>query len=479
MFHTLSIHFLCLFLFTLVACTNGFIVRRFTTKMNKRVIENNVIENAVIKKINGFYGLVGPNINMSAVGSLFELFTGDGIVQGVFFDNGNVTFVKHVIQTEKILFEENMRRFFPMPISMPMPFKMSNPLITTLYMILHGMGLVPNMMGVANTALLQTKHKVLALFERDLPYLLNVNFENKTVNTIGKLRPLDKSLIHFSGHTKYRGELETIQYNIFTKKVFYFRMRENLEVIFKTIVKMRYVPIVHDFYSNNNIIIIADSPIIMNATAMFSMKMPTVLDNKRPTFLNVVNKETGYTDIYMSKKGFFIFHYSKVIEKTDTIEVYACVYEEMDFMNVSIKGTYCKLVLDRKSKTIDIVRNPVLEYYNLDFPIAIDDKRTILRNIKEQRINGFVLVENLKVKQELLFSELSIMGEPAITHVEGVPYLMCFALENNIHSVLLIINMDNFTQIKIPIDFCSDTSNKAIHDKNIGIGFHSIFIPRE
>ena len=38
--------------------------------------------------------------------NLYDLFIGDGVIQGVFFDKGKITFVKHVIKTEKLKYEE-------------------------------------------------------------------------------------------------------------------------------------------------------------------------------------------------------------------------------------------------------------------------------------------------------------------------------------------------------------------------------------
>ena len=41
-----------------------------------------------IHNINGFYGMVGPNINITNIDdfTLYDVFTGDGIIHGVFFN---------------------------------------------------------------------------------------------------------------------------------------------------------------------------------------------------------------------------------------------------------------------------------------------------------------------------------------------------------------------------------------------------------
>lgn len=131
----------------------------------------------VVKNINGFYGLIGPDINVhnfKNITSLHDLFSGNGIIQGVFFDKGKITFVKHLIRTEKLIFEE---KYGKIP---------KDPLIILLFFIFNKIDLLPNIMGVSNTAFININNKIYTLFERDYPYLIDINFNNKTINTVGK-----------------------------------------------------------------------------------------------------------------------------------------------------------------------------------------------------------------------------------------------------------------------------------------------------
>ena len=54
----------------------------------------------IVKNINGFYGMIGPDVDEDKIKSVYELFAGDGMIQGVFFDNGNITFVKKFIKNK-------------------------------------------------------------------------------------------------------------------------------------------------------------------------------------------------------------------------------------------------------------------------------------------------------------------------------------------------------------------------------------------
>ena len=74
-------------------------------KLNVKKIRSRITD------INGFYGIVGPNINVLKTDTLYKLFTGDGIIQGVFLENGQINYVSHIVQTEKIVYEKKHGKF--------------------------------------------------------------------------------------------------------------------------------------------------------------------------------------------------------------------------------------------------------------------------------------------------------------------------------------------------------------------------------
>ena len=171
-----------IFLFFLFSCTfksycSFFINIQFGNpfKISKKEINKKIEyklskENVeIVRKINGFYGMIGPDINISTVNTLYDLFTGDGNIQGIFFDNGELTYIKKFIRTEKLLYEE-MNGRIP-----------NHWIVTFLFMVLEKIGILPNMMGMANTALLNIENNTYALFERDLPYLLDIDYNKKNI----------------------------------------------------------------------------------------------------------------------------------------------------------------------------------------------------------------------------------------------------------------------------------------------------------
>lgn len=453
--------FLCLLFYTNYAFINfNFIskIRSSHNNINEPIILDLPIkQQKIVTKINGFYGLIGPNIDMNNnIDTLFELFTGDGVIQGVFFNNGNLTFVKHLIKTEKILLEEKIG-------------KIPNHYILKMFLIfLNKMKMFPNTMGMANTAILNIKNQNYALFERDNPYLIDINFKNRNVDTSKKIY-ID-NIEHFSGHSKIttNGNIETIDYKIYNNLVNYYLLNSEFNTINNIGIKFKYIPIVHDFYSNDNLLVITDSPLIYKIENIFTKKVPIYLDYNKETFLYIYNKKQDTIKKYVYEKGFYIFHYAYIEDKEETIEIYASQYDEFDFTDVNIKGNYRMIEINKTTQNVRIHKDEKLEKYNLDFPILFEDK-VISRHFDNRRIKGFVITKGLKIHKELFYKNKHICGEHTIIYIDKIPYLLFLNIEvkketNTTNNFLSLVNLKNYNIIDIKIN------------NNLNLGFHSIFI---
>jgi len=404
--------------------------------------------NDSINQLSGFYGLIGPDIDKFSIKTLYDLFTGDGIIQGVFFDKGNITFVKHFVRTEKILYEEQYGRFS------------KKVLMTTFYILMHKLKMLPNVLGLANTALLDVGTKTLALFERDLPYQIDIDFINQSLRTVKKINI--NGLEHFSGHSKYIDKMiHTIDYDVLSNTVSYITLNESFEQMNKAIIKTAYIPIVHDFMVLNNKMIFIDSPFIWNP---FS-QIPVTLSNK-PTYIHVYDKITNTRTQYESPASFYLFHYASVIQTNKTLEIYGSQYDTLDFSSLNIQGKYRKIVVNLISGVVFILKNPELENMNLDFPLKWKEY-VLLRSIENQAINGFVLCRGLDIVKKIkLPSDRYFCGEPSIVEVLGSPFLMGFSYDSLEKGYLILFELFNETYIELPLD----------DDIKLNIGFHSIFL---
>lgn len=424
--------------------------KEINQKINYKIPQR---EQDVLNKIDGFYGMIGPDINITTIKSLYDLFTGDGNIQGVFFNGGNLTFVKHFIKTDKVKFEEKYG-------------KIPKDIFSTIFMmIMNKVKLFPNIMGVANTALLNINNDVYALFERDLPYSICIHFEN---NTIGMDKKIELDNIHYiSGHSKYdikEKTIHTIEYHISSQQVNYYRLFDDFKIKNKTEIHTKYLPIVHDFAMFNSCILLTDSPFIINISDF--KKIPVYLDTNKPTFIHVLNTKSDKIETYNSTEGFYIFHYADVNENDDSIIIYAPIYESVEFSNLNIYGKYRKINIDKRTRNVSIEKNEEIDDYNLDFPIKYKNK-VILRNIHNNTINGFVICENLNITKTIMLNNRFVCGEPVIIEIDEIPRIIAFSYDRFSNGHLLIINMENSSIINIPLN-CS-----------LNIGFHSLFLEKK
>jgi len=404
----------------------------------------------IINKINGFYGLIGPDVNMSTVSNLFDLFIGDGNIQGVFFDKGNITLIKHFVRTDKLLYEEENGKI------------PNNNFIKMCFMIFSKFGILPDVMGLANTALFNVNNKIYALYERDNPYLLDINFKNKEVTTLSKQKI--KSIYHISGHSKYMNKvIETIDYDILTSSVNYYQLNENFDIVKNKNIKMKYMPVIHDFMVTKDKLIIMDSPLCIDRENIIKKTIHVLLDTKQNTLIRIYDKKNNKIDTYDTNSSFYMFHYADYVETCKKIEIFGSLYDELDFSNLNVKGNYRKIIVNKITKEVSIEKHRELEKYDLDFPIKYDNK-LVFRNIHNNTINGFVIVQKMKIIKEIIFKDLFICGEPALIKIEGIPHILFFGFSKTKNSIFLL-NLYNYQQIEIPVPI------------QLNIGFHSIFIP--
>lgn len=404
-----------------------------------------------IKRVNGFFGMIGPNVKTMKVDTLFELFTGDGIINGVFFDKGNVTFVQHLIQTEKVKHETIFGGMS------------KHPVLIAVAMFLHNRGLIPNPMGVANTAFMKTSTRLFTLFERDLPYEIYLDYDKHCIKTLGKIKT--PAITHFSGHSRFENDrVKTIGYKVWEKRVEYREFDDDFILKRSLNFPTQNLPIVHDFITTeSNTFLFAESPFVFSKSVM----NPVIFDKSQNTVFHLEKRNMRYK--ISANESFFIFHYGPVRENTTALEFYASVYENIDFSKIDLCGKYRKFNICLKTQTLNIEKNPELEQYNLDFPVKCG-QYTVLRNLDltNLRINGFLICEGLEIYDRFFFEDRSFYGEPAIICTENrEKFLTAFAYNNTDNYLIMIRILE--TGI-----FDRDIIEIPIPEK-IGIGFHSSF----
>ena len=419
----------------------------------------------LLQKLSGFYGLIGPDRNMTSVRSLYELFTGDGLIQGIFFDKGKMTFVKHLVRTDKIVYES-------------IHGKLSNHVfMTPLYIVLNKLGVLPNVLGLANTALLSVEKKTYALFERDSPYEIRVDVDHQRIQTLKK--KVIPHLDHFSGHSKYENKIvHTIDYDVIHSQLTYIRLNHKLQEKDRHVIKTKYLPLVHDFVvMPDGKLLFVDSPFAWDLSSILSEsiilqflergilpdKTPVVFHPEKPAYIHLYDPLTKSLSVFTCKTPFYMFHAAYTEKEGENIALYAPLYDQVDFSSLSIDGKYRKIIL-KPDHSMMVQKNAALERMNLDFPIKWGPY-IVLRSIENNAIREFVVCKGLDIRRRIrLPADRSFCGESAIVDIEGAPYLIGFSYDKEKRGYLSLVGIWENIYVEEPIH------------SPVTMGFHSLFL---
>jgi len=434
------------------------------------------------KNLNGFYGLIGPDVQMTSVQTLYELFTGDGKIQGIFFQsNDKSTFVTHLVRTDKLLYESIHGRFS------------KHVWMTPLYVFLNKVGILPNVLGLANTALLPVGRRLFALFERDSPYELALDLEKHQIRTVKKV--CLPRLSHFSGHSKYiKGIIHTVDYDVVWNQLNYILLDSSFREHERHSIHTKYMPLVHDFgILPDGKVILVDAPFVWNikhllhpikdincqashATrasqvlkflndGIFPKDIPVVFDKTRPTYINLYDPlQKRLKQIVCSMPPFYWFHLAYTEYQGADLNIFAPLYDDVDFSSLNLDGKYRQITI-RPSGQVVIKKNSQLEGLNLDFPIRVGNY-VVLREVKNRTICGFVVCKGLQIIRRIrLPLGRTFCGEPAVVEVRGQPHLLGFSYDKNHNGYVSIMSIWSDTYDEIPLGH------------PVSIGFHSVFIP--
>jgi len=407
---------------------------------------------------------------MNDVQTLYELFTGDGKIQGVFFQNQNQqqnnTFVTHLVRTDKLLYESIHGRFS------------KHIWMTPLYVLLNKIGILPNVLGLANTALLPIGQRLFALFERDFPYELALDLDKHHIRTVKKV--LLPGLSHFSGHSKFANDVvHTVDYDVVWNRLHYVRLDARFQEQDRHSIHTRYMPLIHDFgLLPDGKVLLVDAPFVWNIqptknnrkvlrflnNGIFPKDIPVVFDKTRPTYIHLYDPHQKCLKQHVSPHPFYWFHLAYTEQRGDDLDIYAPLYDDVDFSSLKLDGKYRQITI-RASGQVVIKKNPLLEGLNLDFPIRVGGY-VVLREVENRAICGFVVCKGLRIIRRLrLPSTRSFCGEPAVVEIQGRPHLIGFSYDENQRGYLSMMSIWADTYDEIPLGH------------RVSIGFHSVFLP--
>lgn len=447
----------------------------------------------------GFFGMIGPrgvDVFQHPSPSLYELFSGDGIIQGVFIEpsteaNGQpvVHPVHHRIQTQRT--------------RSPFASWKLNTLNTLFFAGIQWItGNRINLLGAANTHILTNTptppstntHTLYALYERDLPYEIQIHWTKRSIETAGRIPVPESPINYLSGHTKPVGKtfLVSVEYHVLRRQIRFHILRRPFLPIQTITLPTTYLPIVHDFAftPDTDELVWVESPFRFLLQKKKLLGMPVGLDEQKPTLIHVGSQ------VYSIPASFALFHFAHIEETPEKIRLYAPIYDRLHFADDvrTLSGKYRCLCIHKLSQQVVWEVNPELEHYNLDFPVkftsggdggyateegsdsyaaeddgggyAAEETLIVLRNIDDQthRMNGFVVCHGLQIVQKLFWENRTVLGEPVVVRSrENKPLLLFFAVSN--HTTCLVqYDLDKNSLEEIPLNM------------PFTMGFHSFFL---
>ena len=442
---------------------------------------------------NTFFAQIGSNPK-HVEDEDYHWFDGDGMIHGLFINDSRMTYHNRWVQTKRLQVEDKWKKKIYLYLG---ELKGLNGLVQIFkYSMLELLGFVPKARGTANTAFMHWSGKTYALHEGDMPYELNIDYENLNISTKKRLHynsvfsttahPIvndKKGHLYLYGYNNYDFNNGQFIFNVFDTQM-NFLDQKNVSLINNGMI--------HDVGYTNNYIIIPDMPLKYDINRIFKEKLPIYFDKDGgKTRFGVFNINKQNVKWYYFDKNFFIFHFSKVRKTSHKFIIYACVMEDLfveDFIeinNINNQENELRGKLRLKEIHIDIYRNktnivtnPYIEdldlgfSYNLDFPLnsKIDENKVYMSifDAKTGYIRGYLSIDikNFRYEEPKVFLfHKGVYGncEPQVVVIEGEEFLLTFT-NDHVKSYISLVNIknNNYTSLPIPT--------------RIPPGFHSTFI---
>ena len=419
--------------------------------------------------INGFFGTIGgKKLNKISL-------SGDGIIQGVFIEKGKPKqVVCHTIMTDRQVFIKKYSSYY---------FLLQSNFFNILLFIGKHLKLIDNNInyeGRANTGLIFLKNHdlLLALYERDRPYSLYIDYKNNCIYDYCKIlthNPTFSAHPHLLSHNK----IESLDYNVFGnhKGSWLHTYDDVLNLEKKQFIKTKYNSIVHDSISTHDYVYLPDCPLVFDMwkIIMSDTHIPMTF-KKLPTSIIRFNKHTEKIDRYMFNESFFCFHFVGVKESETEILLDVCMFEkiDMDHLNKHLPKLY-RLVINKETHEGSVFQPSQLQFLHLDFPIKFihnNEMKYALNCLRVEDNNvimyGFVVLDtHLNILNFFEFPNKNdtFVGEIAYDNKSGCLIGLCIKDNRN---VLFFYDINE----------CKPEYQKLEHPHGGELfsgGFHSIF----
>ena len=446
------------------------------------------------KLTNNIFSQIGSNPKHIDSNSDYHWFDGDGMIHSVLFNNTDITYQNKWIRTKRLEIENKWKQKIFIYFGELKGFRGIFQIIK--FSIMQLFGFISQSKGTANTAILNWKNRIFALHEGDMPYELNIDYNNFNITTLKRLHY--PSIYSTTAHPivdARRDKLYLYGYNNYdfsNGKFIFNSFDKNMQLFSQKNISLINNGMTHDVGFTGNELIIPDMPLKYDFSLILKEKLPMYFDKDDGiTRFGIFSVDTlKEPKWYYFDENFFIFHFSKCYRKYNDYIIFACVMDNLfmeDFVDLKnienenhiIRGDIRlkKIIIDTHKNTTSIIENNYLQnlnlgfFYNLDFPISSKlHPNYVYCTIFDSAlgyIKGYIGIntddfENAKPNIFLFENNTFGNSEPQVTIVNNTEYLVSFINDNSNSYISLIDIHNNYIEkIEIPT--------------RIPPGFHSIF----
>ncbi|ACK64450.1 Carotenoid oxygenase [Rippkaea orientalis PCC 8801] len=304
-------------------------------------LDNLKISGTIPQQLQGMYVRNGPNPMFKPTSYNYPL-EGDGMVHGMYFDQGKIGYKNRWIQTRGLAYE----RFEGKELA-ELKFK-----------------------NYANTNIIGYGDKLLALYEVGLPYQMDKNLE-----TIGEWNFQGKLEQSMTAHPKFdpeTGELHFYQYSFFnTPYLHYYIANQKGEIVRKSPIEIANPVLIHDMVLTKNYAIFFDCPLVFNMSKAKANKTPFMWQPEAGTKIILVDRHNpNKKPIYLKTDAFWVWHFMNGFEENNKIIIDFVYYPSINMEShwqamLSNKSNLQRIIIDQK--THQIVSEKLGDHY-VDFP---------------------------------------------------------------------------------------------------------------
>ncbi|MGK7940570.1 MAG: carotenoid oxygenase family protein [Crocosphaera sp.] len=325
----------------------------FLQGINAPVFEEVEIHNLKITgkipiELQGMYVRNGPNPMFKPSSYNYPL-EGDGMLHGINFNQGKVSYKNRWIQTRGLTYE-----MFEGQELAELKFK-----------------------NYANTNIIGYRDKLLALYEIGLPYEINQNLETiKEYNFNGKLQQSMTAHPKFDPKTE---ELHFYRYSFFnTPYLHYYIADQNGNIIRESPINIPHPVMLHDMVLTENYAIFFDCPLVFNLEQAKANNKPFMWQPEQGTTIILVDRHNANKEpIYLKTEAFWVWHFMNGFENNGEI-----IIDFVHYPTINLESSW-QAILSNQSNLQRIKINPKNHQIASE---KLDDRYVDFPTINNQKI---------------------------------------------------------------------------------------------